>query len=126
MTLLALLSGCIACVGASLAEFDPYTSPNGDGCVDPKGFQQCYQEAAATAVECGGPSYCENDQLRGARSYTECLATCKSIQSENNLLCWVQSCWNKVCIPVPPLVYVIWTLANVEARDSHASIKLLP
>lgn len=126
VTLLTLMSGYITSVGASLADFDPFTSPNGDGCVDPQGFRDCYEDNVATFVDCGGDGYCKNDQLRGIQSYEECLSSvCKTIQGQNNLMCWVRSCWNQVrsfIVRYPLQLYIIGEVIPLEIRKRLSQI----
>lgn len=122
VTFLTLMSGYITSAGASLADFDPFTTPTGDGCVDPQGFRDCFQTNAETFVDCGGAGYCEDDQLRGMQSYEECLSyVCKPIQLQNNLLCWVKSCWNQVRCSISFAIYIIRVVGHEKQEEVVAS-----
>ncbi|KAH7400097.1 hypothetical protein BKA64DRAFT_642251 [Cadophora sp. MPI-SDFR-AT-0126] len=81
-TLLFLVSGS---VNASIANFSPFTSPNGEGCVDPQGFRDCFKEGDETFVGCG-TDFCDNPSLRGAQSVEECLSGCKMTQLQGNIV----------------------------------------
>jgi hypothetical protein len=73
-------------------------NPTGEGCVDPKGFLDCYADQQTKATECAtnAPKTCSGDTL------TECLAACGNSQLAGNVGCWVQSCWNQVSSSLMP------------------------
>lgn len=73
-------------------------NPTGEGCVDPKGFLDCYADQVTKATECASDAQktCSGDSL------TECLAGCGNAQLAGNVGCWVQGCWNQVSSSLLP------------------------
>jgi hypothetical protein len=73
-------------LGAS-SSFTTNWNPNGDGCVDTKGFLSCYQTEATKGTNCLN-SCASNDQ--------NCVDGCTGFWLASNVGCWLQSCWNQV------------------------------
>jgi len=76
---------------AAADSFDPNTSPTGEGCVDPKGFTDCFATSANNLVSCG--EFCKT---QNTLNYNDCILGCGKTQLSRNLGCWIQSCWNQV------------------------------
>ncbi|KAJ5909995.1 hypothetical protein N7504_004638 [Penicillium tannophilum] len=77
----------------SLASADASNlNPNGDGCVDPSGYLQCYENNVNTLTTCmtDAKNDCEGDV------YTTCVLACGNAQLAANIGCWLTSCWNEV------------------------------
>ncbi|KAJ5639604.1 uncharacterized protein N7484_007466 [Penicillium longicatenatum] len=80
----------------SLASADASNpNPDGEGCVDPSGYLQCYESNVNTLTACMtyAKDTCEEDV------YTTCVLACGNAQLAANIGCWLTSCWNEVrCI----------------------------
>jgi hypothetical protein len=72
-------------------------NPQGDGCVDPKGFLSCYQDNSDTAVGC--VQLCNQTATVDTGNYDNCVLGCNGQWLASNIGCWVQSCWNEVFSP---------------------------
>ena len=69
-------------------------NPNGDGCVDPKGFLQCYKDNEDQLTNClDDAKKCPTDE------YSACVLGCGNAQLAANIGCWLTSCWNEVWLP---------------------------
>ncbi|PMD31554.1 hypothetical protein L207DRAFT_591505 [Hyaloscypha variabilis F] len=69
-------------------------NPNGDGCVDTKGFLSCYDTQASTGVNC--LDNCANDNQEGSTAYKTCVSGCTGHWLASNVGCWLETCWNQV------------------------------
>lgn len=67
-------------------------NPNGEGCVDPSGYLQCYQNNVDQLDSCMATinQTCSTDTLK------ECELACGYRQLAANIGCWLTSCWNQV------------------------------
>ena len=91
VTILVDLLSVLGLVQASTLNLDP----TGQGCVDPKGFLDCYQaqeDQAVTCVATAKKTCTSSDQELG-----ECVVGCAGAQLAGNIGCWLQSCWNQAC-----------------------------
>jgi len=94
VALISALSLLISFVTADARNWNP----NGDGCVDSKGFLSCYQEAVDNAVGCVGTC----NTTTTSDTYDDCLLGCGGYQLAANVGCWIESCWNEVLDIGPP------------------------
>jgi hypothetical protein len=67
-------------------------NPNGQGCVDPSGYLQCYQNNADQLTSCME----EVQQTCTGDTLAECELACGNVQLAANIGCWLTSCWNQV------------------------------
>jgi hypothetical protein len=67
-------------------------NPHGQGCVDPSGYLQCYQQNENDFTSCmeDAKRYCLGDAL------TDCELACGNVLLAANIGCWLTSCWNQV------------------------------
>jgi hypothetical protein len=65
-----------------------------DQCIDPQGFVDCYAQQEAQHTSCVNEPAC----LQSGDVMGNCIRGCKGGQLTRNLGCWIQSCWNRVCI----------------------------
>lgn len=81
-------------------------NPNGDGCVDPSGYLQCYENNVNTLTTCmtDAKNDCEGDV------YTTCVLACGNAQLAANIGCWLTSCWNEVRC----LLFTLNSLSNIN------------
>jgi len=69
-------------------------NPTGEGCVDPKRFLSCFEEAVTDTTSCA--SGCEARDAKETKAYQDCLLACSGFQLASNVGCWIESCWNQV------------------------------
>lgn len=93
--LLALLASSSVVLGAS-TNFTTNWNPNGDGCVDTKGFLSCYDTQASQGTTC--VDNCANTNKEGTTAYQDCVNGCTGLWLASNVGCWLQSCWNQVSL----------------------------
>ncbi|KAJ5888223.1 hypothetical protein N7495_008264 [Penicillium taxi] len=77
----------------SLASADASNlNPKGQGCVDPSGYLQCYEDNVNSLTTCltKAKEDCDGD------SYSTCVLACGNVQLAANIGCWLTSCWNQV------------------------------
>ena len=85
--------GAIIALSTSVLADTRNWNPQGDGCVDPKGFLSCYQKNIDAAVGC--TKVC-NSTATPPSLYSNCIQGCDGFWLASNIGCWIQSCWNEV------------------------------
>jgi hypothetical protein len=74
--LLTLLASSSAVLGSS-TNFTTNWNPNGDGCVDTKGFLSCYDAQASQGTTC--LDNCANTNKQGTTAYQNCANECTGL-----------------------------------------------
>jgi hypothetical protein len=69
-------------------------NPNGQGCVDPSGYLQCYQQNADQLTTCLDEA--EKTCTGSTEALQNCELACGDVQLAANIGCWLTSCWNEV------------------------------
>ena len=69
-------------------------NPKGDGCVDPSGYLQCYEDNVNQLTTCMNDAKKTCDDYE----YSTCVLACGNAQLAANIGCWLTSCWNEVQI----------------------------
>lgn len=87
---LIVLSQALFCALASADATN--LNPKGEGCVDPSGYLQCYEDNVNTLNKCMTDAKNSCDSYE----YSTCVLACGNAQLAANIGCWLTSCWNEV------------------------------